>query len=592
MFDQVVVFLVILVTLALFVYGRWRYDIVAVLALITIAVTGIIPPERAFLGFGHPAVITVAAVLVISHALKKSGLVTLITGHLSRIGDHPHHHMVGLTTLVTVSSAFMNNVGALALLMPSAIELARKYGRSPSYLLMPLAFGSLLGGMTTLIGTPPNVIIAKSREEFGTTAFSMFDFTPVGIGAVITGLLFMWAFGWRLTPRRQDPNAKEPLFAIKDYLTEVRLPERSPFSGRCVGDLYSSLDIDIKILGIVRGNRRLPEPSDSENLKGNDILIVGADAESLHTLVNSAGFEMAARHTREAKPSETSHFSLFEAIVMPNSPLIGNTAASIRLAHRFGLNLFAVARQGHRLKRRLSKTRLKAGDVLLLHGDKEIMANNLEPLRCLPLAERPMAPMSLYRMLMAVGIFATAIVIAALELSPIALTFVGAIVVMVLTDLISAREIYESIDWPVVILLGALLPLGEALQRVGGAQLIAEGLLWVGGGMPTVIALTGLMMFTMLLSNIVNNAAAAVLIAPIAVSLSKGMGVSADPFLMVVAIGASAPFLTPIGHQSNLLVMGPGGYQFADYWRMGLPLSLVVVVTSVPLTLWVWPLGA
>lgn len=591
MFDQIIVFLVILVTLALFVHGRWRYDLVAMLALITIAVIGIIPPERAFLGFGHPAVITVAAVLVISHALKKSGLVTLITGHLSRLGDHPHRHMVGLTSLVAISSAFMNNVGALALLMPSAIGLARKYGRSPSYLLMPLAFGSLLGGMTTLIGTPPNVIIAKSREEFGTTPFFMFDFTPVGIGAVITGLLFIWLFGWRLIPRREDPDAQEPPFAVKDYLTEVRLPEHSPFAGRCVGDVYGSLDIDIKILGIVRGSRRFSEPSDSETLRANDILIVGADAQSLHTLVNSTGFEMAARHTPEAEPLESGHFSLFEAVVMPNSPLIGNTAASVKLAHHFGLNLLAVARQGHRLKRRLSKTRLKAGDVLLLHGDKELMVNNLEPLGCLPLSERTMEPMSLYRMILAIGIFSTAIVIAALELSPIALTFVGAIVVMVLTGLINLREIYENIDWPVIILLGALIPLGEALERVGGAQLIAEGLLWVGGEMPILLSLAGLMMFTMLLSNIVNNAAAAVLLAPIAVSLSNGMGVSADPFLMVVAIGASAPFLTPIGHQSNLLVMSPGGYHFADYWRMGLPLSLIIVLTTVPLTVWVWPLG-
>lgn len=587
MLQQVIVFTVLAAALTLFIWGRWRYDVVALLALLAVTVTGIIPGEQAFAGFGHPAVITVAAVLVVSRGLRNSGVVDLLAKPLFRVSERPSAQVGALSSLVATLSAFMNNVGALALLLPVAIRMARKHGRSPSLLLMPLAFGSLLGGLITLIGTPPNIIIATFRAGTGSEPFRMFDFAPVGLGVAIAGLLFISLIGWRLVPQRKGASSREELFEIGDYVTEVIVPADSKLVGMRLRDLGSVSDAEVLVIALLRGKRRLNSPSSFEVLRADDVLVVEADSEDLRELVDAAGLKLSG--SRKLGEAALEGGELMEAVVMADSPIIGQTARSLNLRWRYGVNLLGVARMGSRIHRRLRDIRFQIGDVLLLQGPMETFNTTLSTLGCLPLAGRGLSLGQPRRVELGLIIFGSALLLAAVGLLPIQVAFIGAAVAMLLANIISLREAYESIDWSIIVLLGAMIPVGQALEYSGAAALIAQGTLALSGQLPPVISLLIILVATMFLSDLVNNAAAAVLMAPIAISVAVGLGASADPFLMAVAIGASCAFLTPIGHQSNTLVMGPGGYQFGDYWRMGLLLEVVIVVVSIPLIMLFWP---
>jgi di/tricarboxylate transporter len=548
--DQAVVFAILSATLVLFVWGRWRYDLVAVAALLLVFVAGLVPAKQVFLGFGHPAVITVAAVLVISRGLLNAGVVDTMSRLLTQVGSRPIVQVATLTGIVVLLSGFMNNVGALALLIPVAIWMSRRSGRSPSLLLMPLAFGSLIGGLITLIGTPPNIIIALYRAETGVPAFGMFDFTLVGVGVAVVGLLFIALLGWRLTPSREGLSAPEELFEIEDYISKVIIPADSKFVGQTIFHLLHAAnkkETEAMVVVLICGDRRLPAPPLYEVLKAGDILMVKAAPEDLEALIEVLDLGLVESKDLAKVPLESEDVHLMEAVITPDSPLAGKTAASLNLRHYYGVNLLAIARHGQRLQLRLSQTLFIIGDILLLQGSDASLQFNLLPVQ---------------------------------------IAFTAAAVIMVLAGLVSAKEIYESIDWPIIVLLGAMFPLGYALESSGGAQLIAGKLLRVSEHFSPGGTLAVLMVGTMLLSNVVNNAAAAVLMAPVAITLARGMAASVDPFLMAVAVGASCAFLTPVGHQSNALVMAPGGYHFGDYWRMGLPLSVLVAVVAVPLILY------
>jgi di/tricarboxylate transporter len=590
LFEQIVILVVIVAALVLFAVDYWRYDVVSMMALLVVAIAGLVPPERVFLGFGHPAVITVVAVLVISHGLWSAGTVDALAGQLGRIGKHPFLQLVTLTGAVTVASGFMNNVGAMAIMIPVALRIARRSGIGPSRLLMPMAFSSLFGGCLTLIGTPPNIIIASFRREEAGEPFTMFDFLPVGATLAVAGLLFLWSFSWRLVPVRKGQGSREQLYEIEAYLTEVCVPAESAFVDRTVLELEEAIDADVVIVGLVRGNRRLPAPPAQELLRPNDTLIVEGDAESLKTLVDTAKLRLAADEELAERFLTSDEVSIVEGVVGPDSGLLGRTSAGIDLRRRYGVNLLAVSRQGHRLKSRLSRIRFRAGDILLLQGDSQTIVEVVQRLGCLPLAERDLRIGKPTHALTAAAIFVAAIVLSAAGWVPVPVAFVTAAGAMVMTGLLPLREVYERVDWPIVVLLGALIPVGEAFETTGGAATVARIFLATGQWMPEYGTLAVLLLGTMLLSNIINNAAAVVLMAPIGIGIASSLGASVDPFLMSVAIGAALPFLTPIGHQSNLLVMGPGGYAFGDYWRLGLPLSLLVVAVSVPVLLVVWPL--
>jgi len=612
--EQLIVFGVLAATLVLFVWNRWRYDLVALGALLACALTGVVPADEVFAGIGHPAVISVAAVLVLSRGLLNAGVVDSVARRLMQVGDRPWAQVAALTGIVALSSGFMNNVGALALFMPVAIWMSRQSGRSPSYLLMPLAFGSLLGGTLTLIGTPPNLIIAGYRAEAGESPFGMFAFLPVGAAVTVAGVLFIALLGWRLVPRRQEQEGNGDLFEISAYLTEVRVPEGCKYAGRTLHALIGAVkeEADVQVIALVRGDERQRMPSTYEVLREGDILLVEADSDSLKALLDVTGVELAANvddHDDEAREerdateqaveqekarkshkSRHGELTLAEAIISPGSILVGTTASGLDLRERHGVNVLAVARQGQRLRQRLGKIRFAAGDILLLQTREDALQSTLNSLGCLPLASRGLSITTPRNVLLASAVFAITLATIAFGLLPAATALVTGALVMILVGLIPVGRIYESIDMPVIVLVAAMLPVGQALETSGSSQLIADALLSIGQSLPAAATLALLMVAVMLISNVVNNAAAAVLAAPVAISLARGMDASVDPFLMAVAIGASCAFLTPIGHQSNTLVMAPGGYRFGDYWRLGLPLSILVVLCAVPTILWIWPL--
>lgn len=547
--------------------------------------------------------ITVAAVLVISQGLVNGGVVDAVARLLGKVGRNAVLQVITLTLVVALCSGFINNVGALALLMPVAIWMSRQSGRSPSLLLMPLAFGSLLGGTITLIGTPPNIIIASYREA---GSFGLFDFAPVGLAITAVGIVFIGVIGWRLTPKRDDPAGGDKLFSVGEYVTELKVPEESPFAGGTLHNLLTSggTEKSLVALALIRGEEVSPAPSTFNVLKCGDVLLVEADTESLQEFVEQTGLALANAvndEDEEGKESEpmtsregteeqvaAGDVRLTEAVISPSSRLIGRSANRLNLRERYGLNVVAIARQGHRLKRRLADIRFRSGDILLVQGYEDNLLSTLQTLGCLPLAERGLTLGREKNLWLAGGVFlaAIAIILSGLLTPPVAL--VACAVAMVLVQLMDAGDAYRAIDWPVIVLLAAMIPVGQALETTGGAALIAEQILTVAQGQAAWVALTIILVGTMLLSNVVNNAAAAILVAPIALGVSSQLGLASDAVLMAVAVGASCAFLTPIGHQSNALVMEPAGYRFGDYWRLGLPLSVLVTVVGVPMILWVW----
>jgi di/tricarboxylate transporter len=588
MSEQLVFFGVLLAALVCFVVGRPRYDLVAMAALLVLTVLGIVPAAKAFSGFSHPAVVTVAAVLVLSRTLERAGVVSRIAGWVGKVRGGFGLQRAVLVGLVATLSAFMNNVGALALLMPVAVQLARKAEAAPSRILMPLAAGSLLGGLVTLIGTPPNIIVATFRADAVGRAFGVFDFTPVGLVVAAAGVALLALVGERLLPDRGKASSREETFALKEYTSEVRVPDGSRWVGRPIKELFQARNVDAVVVGLVRGEERELLVRIAQSLRAGDVLIVEASSEDLARLVDATGFELVGGTELGEEHLRAGDVEVAEAIVMPDSLLRHRTVREVDLRRRFGLNLLAVARSGTRLRGRLGSTRFRPGDVLLLQGRAPTLPHTMAELGTVHVGGGALALGTAPRPVLPTAIFAAAIAAAALGLIPVEVSFSVAAVVMVLLRLLPLREAYESIEWPVIFLLAAILPLAGAFETTGGAALVSSALVAWSAALPPAVSVGLVLTTSMLLANLVNKAAA-VLMAPVAISVAAGLGASPDPFLMAVAVGASTPFLTPIGHQSNTLVMGPGGYRFSDYWRLGLPLSILVVVVAVPLILGVWP---
>lgn len=582
--DQAFVFLILGASLAAFVWSPWRYDLVAVAALLVAVLVGVVEADDAFLGFGHPAVVTVVAVLVVGKGLERSGVVAVISRRLLAIGNRPLVQMAVLSGLVLVASSFINNVGALALFLPVALRVSRETGQPPSRILMPLAFASLLGGLTTLIGTPPNIIIATSRRTATGEAFGMFDFSPVGIGLALVGFAFMVAVGWRLVPTRRSGIAPEDLFDVGEYLTELSVPDDSAAVGATLGQVVS--DADVVAVSLVRRKEQQLGLAMDLVLEPNDVLVVEGEPAVINALLADHGLALAS-----GDGAAVAGLGLVEAVVPPQSQAAGHDVVELGLRARYGVNLLGVARAGKRLHDRLASTKFDSGDVVLLQGEDTAVRSAMTDLGLLPLAPRGLSFGTRRRLTLGVGIFVAAIAATVTGAIPVQISFALAAAAMIGVRLLSLEQAYRAVDLPVVVLLGAMLPVGEALATTGGAELIAMRIASLDGVVGPAVVLGGLLTVVMLLSNVVNNAAAAVIAAPIALQLAVALDVSPDPMLMAVAVGASLPLLTPIGHQSNLLVMAPGGYRFADYWRMGLPMSGLAVVVGTVLITAVWPLA-
>ena len=598
--DQIFLISLLGLLVVFFVWERWRYDLVALAGLLIATIFGLIPPDEAFLGFGHPAVVTVAAVLIISRGLSNAGAVGIFTRYIKRATSSPTLHVVSLSTVGGLFSTVMNNVGALALLMPVAIQSSLEAKRSPAIVLMPLAFGTILGGMATLIGTPPNIIIANYRAEITGQPFGMFDFSPVGGVVAIIGIFFVAVVGWRLIPlARRTKNAPQDLFHIQEYLTEVSVPENSKAIGKSLSELESATeDSDALIISLIRGERSIRGAAWREKIQVGDVLVLEAGHQGINKFVSTLGLELSGTQSKEEvgevkppKSTKTPDEILLEAVVPPDrSWLVGRLAGTLKLRSRFGVSLLGVSRQGTPYRGRLKEFRFKAGDVLLLQGDKEQVLDVIALLGCLPLAERGIQLRKSGQTWLTVGLFGLALGSALAGLVALPIALIGGALAMVILAVVPPREVYHTIDWPVVVLLGAMIPIGQALEQSGATTVLAQSLVNVMSGYSPMILLGAIMILTMLLTDVMNNAATAVVMAPFSVAVAQNLGVHADPFLMAVAIGASCAFLTPIGHQNNLLVMGPGGYRFGDYWRMGLPLDILIIGVSLPLLAFVWPL--
>ena len=590
-FDQTVIFCIIAFAMVMFIWNRFRYDVVGLMALLVGVLSGVVPSDHAFAGFGHPAVITVAAVLVISKALQNSGLVDQLVALLAGSRGSPTLQVAAGSTIAAALSTVMNNVGALALMLPVALRNAYEAGRSPSIVLIPLSFASLLGGLVTLIGTPPNIVISGYRESQIGEPFAMFDFAPVGLVVAIAGLVYLITIGWRLLPERisvVDDDTDQ--FHVERYTLESNVPAASPLVGMRVRELEVMFEREVSVVAIIRKGIRRLAPRAIEKIRADDILILQGDPGLIAPLADDVQLGALGHQVEGDKDLMSEDVEVIEAIVLPNSPIEGKSMRQYRIHDRLGINLLAVARQGRQPTARLKNIRFKTGDVLLFQGETAIMAEALKTLGCLRLADRVISePVTASNIWMPTGIFAGAIAAAAFGLISVPVAFVGAVLLMVLSNTISLNEVYASIEWPVILLLATLIPVGEALQTTGGTSLIADLLLGATNGMPMWTIVAMILVVSMWMSDFVHNTPTAILMAPIAMGIASGLNANPDTFLMAVAVGAASPYLTPIGHQSNTLVMGPGGYKFQDYALVGLPLQVVIALVGVPMILWVWP---
>lgn len=589
-YDQIVLFTLIGLVLIGLLWGRWRYDLVAFAALLVGVALGVVPIDHAFSGFGHEATIIVALVLIISAGLMRSGAVDLVTrfaiDRTRPLGQH-----IGLFgALGAILSAFMNNVATLAILMPVDVQAARQADRSPSRTLMPLSFATILGGLVTLIGTPPNIIVASYRAEALGEPFTMFDFAPVGAACALAGLLYIAFIGWRLIPDRDGGKSPvEDMLATAGYIAELVVTPKAKAIGQKVRDLDEEADeSDCEILGLLRKGERLPGRARHAEIAAGDLLVVQGTPDALSTLSGVLGLKLQGKANKSAELS--SDMALVEVVVTRDSRLVGRAANNVQILKAEGVSLAGLSRMGKVIRERVRRTPLHAGDVLLLLGTEAAIADVSARLDCLPLAERGAGLVRHEKAGRAIALFAVAIIAAVTGILPLPIALGFTALGLVLFDILPVRELYDAVEWPVIVLLGAMIPLGAALETTGGTAIIASGLSALTADMPAWVAITVMLLVTMTLSDALNNTATAIIAAPIALELARSTGASPDPFLMAVAIGASCAFLTPIGHKNNMLILGPGGYKFGDYWRMGLPLEIIVTAVAVPMIMWVWPL--
>ena len=592
MTDQNILFILLFFVFVFLIWGRWRYDLVAFSALLVAVVSGVVPVSDAFSGFGHPAVVVIALVLIVSRGLFNSGVIELLSHYLLDASRKLGAHIGVMAGFAAVLSAAMNNVAALALLMPLDMQAAAKAKRSPALTLMPLSFASILGGMITLIGTPPNIVIAEYRRGVMGEPYRMFDFAPVGLVVAIVGVAYVALIGWRLIPvARGKHNMAKELFELGDYVAEVKVPEESAATGQQVRDLDEiSREHDVEIIGLVRRGERQPGMARRVEIRKNDVLVLKAAPDGIEGFVGALGLKYARKNNTEGGVFTKDEASLLEVVVPEGARIEGRSARSLRLMYRQGVTLLGVSRQGKQFSQRVQELEIKAGDILLLLGSSEQLADIANWLGCLPLAQRGLQVTQRQKAGLAVLIFGAAVLLASIGVLYLPIALGIAVVLMVLTGIIPVRQLYGSVEWSVIVLLGSMIPIGVALESSGGTELIASGIVNAASGLSPAAVLVILMIVTMTLSDVMNNVATAVIAAPIAVNIANTLGVNPDPFLMSVAVAASCAFLTPIGHKNNILIMGPGGYRFSDYWRMGLPLEILVVAIGVPMILWVWPL--
>ncbi|MBY2932979.1 MULTISPECIES: SLC13 family permease [Rhizobium] len=585
--DQWLSLLIIALMMGAFLWGRYRYDIVAVSSLLAAIIVGIVPAKNAFSGFSDDIVIIVGSALVVSAAISRSGIMDVALRRFSPERRGPRMQLIILVAIVAALSAFIKNIGALAIMIPVAVQMARKSRVSPSMFLMPMSFASLLGGLMTQIGTSPNIIVSRVREEITGQPFMMFDYTPVGLALSVAGVVFLALFYKLLPERSRVETSMDEAVAIKNYTTEAKVTTPSGAIGRSVSWLQKPAGGDAMVTAIIGGNGQRRTPLPDTVLKDGDLLIIEGEQSALDKIVSEAKLQLS---DRKHEPETRQDISSVEAIVGEHSRLIGVSAKDVSLFHNTGLNLLAVSRRDRRFTERLGEIKIRNGDVVVLQGDLQKLPDLLREWGCLPLVERDMKLGNARNGMIPVIILMATMGATAFGGIPVATAFFAAAFLMVVTGCVPLREVYQHLDAPILIMLAALIPISDALRTTGTTDIIADLLSRTAEMLPPFGALALILVAAMAVTPFLNNAATVLVMAPIAATFAEKLGFRPDAFLMAVAIGAGSDFLTPIGHQCNTLVMGPGGYRFGDYARLGLPLSLIVVLVSVPILLLVWPI--
>ncbi|MGZ8197712.1 MAG: SLC13 family permease [Burkholderiales bacterium] len=584
-------FAIVAIMMALFVWGRIRYDVVALLALVAAVFTGIVPAKEAFVGFADDVVIIVAAALVVSAAVARSGITETAIRPLAPYLTTTRAQVFVLVLAVIAFSTFIKNVGALAILLPIALQFAKKSGTSPSQLLMPLSFGSLLGGLITLVGTSPNIIVSRVREELTGQPFQMFDYAPVGLGLSAIGLIYI-TLAYRILPKdRRAGVSLDAAINIENYVVEARVPANSHLVGKTAGEVEVYGEGDAKVTTIVRERFRRYKPTRALQLRAGDLLLLEGEPYALEKVVARGALELGGKAAEKESTGDGDTIGVVEGVVTGDSPLVGANLIEMDVRKRYDVNVLAISRSGERISQRLRSVRFQPGDVVVVQGRFDILPDAFKDLGILPLAERDVGLGRGRRRWIPVVLLAAAITAVVTDVLPIAMAFFAAAVGMVLTKSLTLREAYESVEWPILILLGALIPVSEAVRTTGATDLIAGWLHTAAGGLPPLAAVGLMLVAAMVVTPFLNNAATVLVVAPIGAGLATRLGLNPDPFLMAVAVGAACDFLTPFGHQCNTLVMGPGGYRFSDYWKLGLPLSILIVLAGTPLIAAVWPLS-
>jgi di/tricarboxylate transporter len=570
--------------MALFIWGRFRYDVTAVIALLAALLVGIVKPKDAFTGFSDDIVIIVGSALVLSAAVQRSGAIEAILGLVTQRVTRVRSQLLFLTSAVGFSSALIKNVGALAMLMPAALQMAKKNETSPSVYLMPMSFASLLGGLMTLVGTSPNIIVSRVREEMTGRPFSMFDFFPTGFGLLVIGLIFL-RFAYRLLPKnRRGTTSMGEALNISDYVTEATVPEGSPAIGETIAEFTDRHEQQISVTSVLRGDMH-GAVHPNVHLQEGDILILGGEPDALERVIARDGLSLIGEDHEGGKDE----IGVIEAVVTPQSALIGRTAGRLLLRDRFGINLIAVSRAGENLTSKVGQIVLSAGDVLVLQGSIDLLPGRLSQLGALPLAQRSIRLGLSKRGWLPIVILALAMIATATGVLPVAIAFFAAAALVVIAGALPVREAYEAVEWPILIMLGALIPVSGSLQSSGASDVIATQLAHIAASLPPWGAVALILVTAMAVTPFLNNAATVLVMAPIAAVFAHDLGYRPEAFLIATAVGAGCDFLTPIGHQCNTLVLGPGGYKFGDYARLGAPLSLLVILAGTPLILWAWP---
>ncbi|MDA9048462.1 SLC13 family permease [Gammaproteobacteria bacterium] len=587
MTDQTILAGALVILMGLLIWGKWRYDAVTLLCLAALVLMGIVPANDAFSGFGHPAVVTVALVLLISKGLQEAGMVSLAGNLFSRLTLSENQFLIMIMVIAALLSSFMNNIGAMALLLPITLSVCQKMGWNPSKFLMPLAFASILGGMNTVIGTPPNIIIAQYRQEYTGVSFNFFDYSLVGLAVSILGILFISVIGYRLVKVRENTTEISRLIDLKNYLFEVTVREDSKAIGLRLSEIKKISGPETEILGLVNETGAVSSVSMATKIQPGQILVIKTSPDDISSIQEALGFEIA----ENLNTIQESDLDEIEVMVSAGSRLIGRKHEFLKRLASEDLALLGLWRRGAKFRTRLAREAFKVGDVLLLGvrtKDDEGVKEKIKHLGLMPLMERELQTIpSRSRLLKSLVFFGLAIGLTAFNVMDIVVAFLLCVIAFISIKVLNGN-LYRNIEWPVVVMLAAMIPVGQALETSGISLNIANFISTTTQGMDMPWLILMILVITMFVSDIVNNAATAVIMAPIAANLAIQAGHPVDPFLMAVAVGASCAFLSPIGHQCNTLVMAPGNYKFGDYWRLGLPLECVIVAISIPMILFVW----